>query len=447
MDSYLDKIYWGNTVQSYLIAIAGIFITWAVIRTLRRVVVKRLATWIARTTNKHDDILLVVIQRYVLPYAYLLINYQIIQELYLHPRLKKILGVAMALITTYYLVRLVNHAIQLAVNGFMRRRNETPERIRQLTGVLVVIKATIWFIALIFLLGNLGYDVRTFIAGLGVGGIAIALAAQTVLGDLFSYFVIFFDKPFEIGDFITTPSAMGTIEQIGIKTTRIRSLDGEQVVMSNTDLTKATIHNYKRLETRRVIFTIQVVYGTKNDLLKQIPTIVKDIVGSHDIALFDRTHLSAITATGFNFEVVYIVNSADFGKYMDVQQSVLLRIIEAFENRGIEFAYPTQSILINQSATVDDNDGANDVRRISGKQRKRVGNAGDDPGAINNDAGESFSKENSITGGAGKVNVGNAPGISVAADNGNPVDTRNRPGSRPPLDSGNPVIDRNAISK
>src|SRR5690606_30272375 len=154
---------------------------------------------------------------------------------------------------------------QLMVNGYMKRRHETPERIRQLNGVMIVIKALVWFVGFIFLLGNLGYDVRTMIAGLGVGGIAIALAAQTVLGDLFSYFVIFFDKPFEIGDFVKAGDSMGTIEQIGIKTTRIRSLDGEQLVMSNTNLTSSTIRNYKRLEKRRVVTSIGVTYQTKSE--------------------------------------------------------------------------------------------------------------------------------------------------------------------------------------
>jgi len=348
MDSYLDKIYWGNTLQSYLIVITGIIMCWATIRLLSRVVVKRLGAWIYKTRTVYDDILFSVIEKYLLPYAYLFINYQIIQQLNMHPRVRKILFVAIAVITTFYLVRLINHTIQLAINGYMRKRNESEERIRQLTGVLIVIKALIWIIGLISLLGNLGYDVRTFIAGLGVGGIAIALAAQTILGDLFSYFVIFFDKPFEIGDFITTPSASGIIEQIGIKTTRLRSLDGQQLVMSNTDLTRSTIHNYKRLEKRRVLFTLQVVYSTSKDLLQQIPGIVKDIITAQESTTFDRAHLSSLGASSINFEVVYIVDSADFGKYMDTQQSVLINIVEVFADRGIEFAFPTQTLVIDK---------------------------------------------------------------------------------------------------
>ncbi len=353
MNSILDKIYWGNTVQTYLMAIAGIFVTWVIIRTLRRVVLKRVDKWILKTDNTYDDILLRVIEKFVLPYVYLLINFQIIQELYLHPRLRKILVVAMAVVTLYYLVRLVNHALQLAVNGYMRRRNETAERIRQLTGVMIVIKALVWFVGFIFLLGNLGYDVRTMIAGLGVGGIAIALAAQTVLGDLFSYFVIFFDKPFEIGDFVKTGDSMGTIEQIGIKTTRIRSLDGEQLIMSNTNLTSSTIRNYKRLEKRRVVTNIGVTYKTKAELLKQIPVMIKDIIEANTDVVFDRSHLSKLDAYSINFETIYVIQTADYAKYMDTQQAVLLAIIEAFEARGIEFAFPTQTVVFDNSVKAE----------------------------------------------------------------------------------------------
>lgn len=329
--------------------VAGILLTWAIIRILRRVVLPRLNNWISKTSNSYDDLLLGAGQKYVLPYLYLLINYQIILGLHINARVQKILAVAMAVVTTYFVVRLINHVVQLSVNGFMRRRNESTDRIRQLSGVLFVIKALMWLVGFIFFLGNLGYDVRTFIAGLGVGGIAIALAAQTVLVDLFSYFVIFFDKPFEIGDFVTTPSASGVVEQIGIKTTRLRSLDGEQLVMSNTDLTKSTIRNYKRLEKRRALFNLQVVYSTDKAVLREIPTIIREIINAQEMTTFDRAHLSSLGASSINFEVVYIVESSEFGKFMDTQQAVLLRIMETFEARGIEFAYPTQTVFLNNA--------------------------------------------------------------------------------------------------
>ena len=347
MDSFLDKVYWGNTVQSYLIVIAGIFITWGIIRIIRQVLISRLELWIAKTSTNYDDVLLSVIQKYISPYIYILINYQIIRSLNLSPRMQKILATAIAMITVYFVIRLINHAVQLALRGFMRRRNESAERIRQIRGVVTVFKALNWIIGFIVLLANLGFDVRTFLAGLGVGGIAIALAAQTILVDLFSYFVIFFDRPFEIGDYVTTPSASGIVEQIGIKTTRLRSLDGEQIIMSNTEMTKSTIRNYKKLERRRSVFTLQLVYSTSIEVLKQIPTITKDAISGFELATFDRTHLSGFGGSSINFEVVYFVESREYVKYMDTQHSVLLKIMEAFRERGIEFAYPTQTLYFN----------------------------------------------------------------------------------------------------
>ena len=367
MDSFLDKVFWGNTVQSYLVVLTILFIIWAIIRILRRTVVVRLSRFISQTNTTYDDILLSVIQKYITPYLILVINYQVIKELNLSLKVQGILSVAMTIITTYFFIRLTNHAIQLSINGFMRRRNESAARIRQVTGALSVVKALTWIFGFVALLGNLGFDVRTFIAGLGVGGIAIALAAQTVLGDIFSYFVIFFDKPFEIGDYVTTPTASGIIEHIGIKTTRLRSLDGEQLVMSNSDLTKSTIRNYRRLEKRRSVLTLQVVYSTNTEMLKQIPTIVKDVVSSHELATFERTHLSSLGSSSINFEVVYMVNSPELVKYMDTHHVILMKIIEAFQDRGIEFAYPTQRLYIDSVREETEQVGkTNDMNANSG---------------------------------------------------------------------------------
>ena len=150
MDSVLDQVYWGNTVRAYLMVCAWIFITWAIIRILRRIVLAKVGKWISKTDTIYDDVLLSVVQNYVLPYVYLLINYQIIQGLYIKANVQKVLAVAMAVITTYFVVRLINHVLQLMVNGFMRKRKESGDRIRQLSGVLFVIKALMWLVGLIF---------------------------------------------------------------------------------------------------------------------------------------------------------------------------------------------------------------------------------------------------------------------------------------------------------
>jgi small-conductance mechanosensitive channel len=186
------------------------------------------------------------------------------------------------------------------------------------------------------------------VAGLGIGGIAVALAAQAILGDLFSYFVIFFDRPFEIGDFIIIGDFMGSIEHIGIKTTRIRSLGGEQLVFSNTDLTNSRIRNYKRMEKRRVVFKLGIVYQTTTSQVKEVPGIIKTAIENVQDTVFDRAHFATYGDFSLDFEVVYYVLSGDYNKYMDIQQDINFEIKEEFEKRGIEFAYPTQTLFLEK---------------------------------------------------------------------------------------------------
>jgi small-conductance mechanosensitive channel len=220
---------------------------------------------------------------------------------------------------------------------------------RDVKGIVPIIKVVIWSIGIIFLLDNLGFKINTVIAGLGIGGIAVALAAQALLGDLFSYFSILFDRPFEIGDFIIVGDYLGTIEHIGIKTTRIRSLSGEQLVFSNTDLTNSRVRNYKRMQKRRVVFQLGVTYQTTLQQVKEIPQIITDVIKNVNDTVFDRAHFSSYGDFSLNFETVYNVLSSDYNKYMDIQQEINFAIKEEFEKRGIEFAYPTQTLFMEKS--------------------------------------------------------------------------------------------------
>jgi small-conductance mechanosensitive channel len=185
------------------------------------------------------------------------------------------------------------------------------------------------------------------VAGLGIGGIAVALASQALLGDLFSYFVIFFDKPFEIGDFIIVGDKLGVVEYVGIKTTRIHALSGEQIVFSNTDLTNSRVHNFKKMEKRRVVFKLGVIYQTPAEKLKSIPRIVKDIIEEQQDVTFDRGHFQSFGDFSLNFEFVYYVAGADYNKYMDIQQAINFSINDIFAREKIEFAYPSQTLFVN----------------------------------------------------------------------------------------------------
>jgi small-conductance mechanosensitive channel len=217
------------------------------------------------------------------------------------------------------------------------------------TNLKAIIMASIWVAAALFFLANLGINITTFITGLGIGGVAIALAVQSVLGDVLSSFSISIDKPFEIGDFIVIDNLRGTVEQIGLKTTRIRSINGELLVFGNQDLTKARIQNFKRMQSRRILFRIGLVYGTNSAQLKAIPEIVKGIIEAQEQLQFDRCHFVELGSFSLNYEIVYTVSNPDFAIYCEHQQAINLALIEEFEKRGIEFAFPTQTILVDKN--------------------------------------------------------------------------------------------------
>jgi small-conductance mechanosensitive channel len=203
-------------------------------------------------------------------------------------------------------------------------------------------------VAGIFIMSNLGFDVTSLVAGLGIGGIAVALALQSVLSDVFSSFSIYFDKPFQAGDFIIVGQHMGIVKHIGIKSTRIQTLQGEELIISNKELTSARVQNFKKMEKRRITFTFGVTYQTPVKKLKKIPEMVKEIVAKIELADLDRVHFRKYGDFSLNFEVVYYVKIPDYGKYMDTQQEINLALKERFEKEGIEFAYPTQTIFLNK---------------------------------------------------------------------------------------------------
>jgi small-conductance mechanosensitive channel len=170
------------------------------------------------------------------------------------------------------------------------------------------------------------------------------------LGDLFNYFVIFFDRPFEIGDFIVVDDKKGTVEYIGIKTTRLKALSGEQLILSNSDLTKSRLHNFKRLQSRRIVFSFGIVYEVSPQQLREIPVLLKSIILEHSQTTFDRAHFVSYGSFSLNFEVVYFVENPEYNVYMDIQQNINIRIYEEFAKRNIEFAYPTQRVVSRDGA-------------------------------------------------------------------------------------------------
>jgi small-conductance mechanosensitive channel len=253
----------------------------------------------------------------------------------------------------WFLVLALQVAIWLdqAVQSWLHHVMYTPgTRKNPVTLVIlgVILRAVVWSMMLLSILANAGVDITALVASLGVGGIAIALAVQTVLSDVFASLSIGFDKPFEIGDFVVFNDVAGTIEHIGLKTTRIRSLSGEQIVCGNAILLQQIIHNYKRMQTRRIVFSFGVSLSTPPEKLRQIGDMVKQIVTDVGETTFDRAHLLGFESDRLSFEVVHIVSTADYNRYMDIQQEINIRLIEQLADNDIRLALPSIVVVDSQ---------------------------------------------------------------------------------------------------
>ncbi len=273
-----------------------------------------------------------------------------LQFLHLPPRGRELINTTITVIAFWQL----GVWASVAVNWWFERSRRT--RIaenRAATSSLAVIafiaKALVWVLIVLMTLENLGVNITTLVAGLGVGGIAVALALQNILGDLFASLSITFDQPFYVGDSISVDAFSGTVEHIGIKSTRLQSISGEQIVISNADLLKSRLRNFGRMSERRVLFTVGVTYETPVELLEQIPPLVREIVQAIADTRFDRCHFANHGATSLDFEIVYHVLTADYTRHMDIQQEIHLKLHREFARRGIEFAYPTQRLLMERA--------------------------------------------------------------------------------------------------
>ncbi len=353
MNTFWDYIFWGNTVRDWTIALSIIITSIIILSIVRRVVIVRIQKFSANTKTSLDDFIVSVIESSVMPLLYLVAIYFGLKYIHVNEKTDKVIRIALLLSTTFFILRIITSFVGYAFRQALSRKDHTEQREKQAKGILLIIQVVIWFLGLIFLVDNLGYDITTLVAGLGIGGIAIALAAQTILGDLFSYLVIFFDKPFEIGDFISVENKNGTVEYIGIKTTRLRTLSGEQLICSNTYLTNSRVHNYKRMQERRIVFTFGVTYDTPAEKVRAIPGMVKEIITSIDKTRFDRAHFQGFADSWLNFEVVYIVLSPEYNLYMDIQQAINIDIMEKFQGENIDFAFPSRTLYVQNGGIVN----------------------------------------------------------------------------------------------
>ncbi|HEY9559846.1 MAG TPA: mechanosensitive ion channel family protein [Anseongella sp.] len=351
---HIDNIYWGNSLKDYLIALGIIFGVALTGHLIKVFLLRSLNKWAVKSETKLDDFLLDSIGRTLIPLFYIVGLYAGFSQLSFTPNVEKAIEIVTKILITYLIVRVISSTISFLIASYLRRQERGEEKLRQTRGIMFILNVVIWIFGLVFLLANLGYDVTAIVAGLGIGGIAIALAAQTILADLFAYFVIFFDRPFEVGDFIVVDDKSGTVNEIGLKTTRLDAIGGEKLIFSNTDLTNSRLHNYNAMQRRRVVFKVGVVYETSAEHVKYIPEAITAIVKKQKDVIFDRAHFAAYTNTSLDFEVCYYVMGDDYNKYMNIQQAINTEIFVDFSKKGIRFAYPTQTLL--QPVIANEND-------------------------------------------------------------------------------------------
>lgn len=342
----LDFAFYGNTLRAWLIALAVLVVGTAVLMIVRRVLITRLSALASHTTFAADDFAVTLLRHTHTAFLAFLALGGASLALTLPALTRRYLNMVLGAVVILQMASWGNEAI-----AFWLRRYRTGQVGEQAgaqstaTAMGFMARLALWAVIILLLLDNFGLQVTTLIATLGVGGIAVALAAQSVLADLFAAMSIFLDKPFAIGDFIIFDEFLGSVQSVGLRSTRILSLSGEQIVISNSDLLKTRIRNYKRMFERRVVFSIGVRYGTPRHLLERIPGIIREAVEAQPSTRFDRSHFQGYGESALNFETVYYVLSPDYNVYMDTQQAINFAILRRFEEDGIPFAHPVRMML------------------------------------------------------------------------------------------------------
>lgn len=347
---WLEYVLFGNSALSWLLAVGLTALTLAALFILKRTALQRLRRFAARTATKVDDLVVEVLGS---TRGFILLG----AAIYVGTSLLSIPEPTARILDRVFVVLLFLQGALWgnATIGFSRNRIATPgdgpdpATASAIRAMIFVARLLLWGITTLLVLDNLGVNITGLVAGLGIGGIAVALALQNILGDLFASLSILLDKPFVVGDFVVVDAHLGTIENIGLKTTRLRSLSGEQIVISNADLLSSRIRNFKRMAERRVVTSIGVTYQTPPPKLATAAAIIRESIREQDGTRLDRVHFKDFGASALDFEAVYYVLDPDYNHFMDVQQAINLRIFERFAQENIDFAYPTQTVFVQES--------------------------------------------------------------------------------------------------
>ena len=349
MQDLIEQILFHNQPLSFGAALTIFIAVLLIFQLLGTVILRRVQTFAAKTETAIDDFVADLLSNTKVWFQILIAFYAGTFRIGLPVQISNLIVRIVIIVLWLQIGIWMSSAISFWVETYKRERlDKDASSVTTVSALSYIGNIILWTIVALLILDNLGIEVTSLIAGLGITGIAVALAVQNILGDLFASLTIVLDKPFVIGDFIVVGSHSGTVEKIGLKTTRLRSLLGEQIIFGNNDLLQSRINNFQYLKERRAVFSFGVRYETPYEKLKAIPDMVQEIIESREHVRFDRTHFKAYGDFALNFEVVYHVLSADFLLFMNIQQAVNLELFRRFEEEGIEFAYPTQTLILEQ---------------------------------------------------------------------------------------------------
>lgn len=370
--TFWEKTLFNNTVSVWftaiIIAVAVMLVLWI----LKRFVMQRLFRLVSKTDTLVDDLCAQVLKKTKTPFMVILALYVGSLALSLPRTLEEGWLNTIAVITLLVQCAFwADEIILFWIRVYQQKHiKDDAERVTTARAVSFLARLVLYSVLVLLALDNIpGVEVTTLIASLGIGGIAVALAVQNILADLFASFSITLDKPFVIGDFIILGDFMGTVEHIGLKTTRIRSLFGELIVIPNNDLLKSRIKNYKHMNERRIAFSVQVTYDTPADKIEEIPSLIQSIIEDQEKTRFDRAHFKALDESGLTFEVVYYMLDPDYNEYMDTQQAINLSLYRRFEEEEISFAYPTQTVHVQSTNPITPKTAAKTTKKKAAKKK------------------------------------------------------------------------------
>lgn len=346
---WLSQYGLGETANRWIIAALVFIVTTGLLYLMKGLVARRVSRLAARTSTVWDDAAVDAIQQTRAWFIFAVAAFCASLMLPIADEAERILRTVVVLVLLLQMAFWGHALVGSVVDRYVEKRIKyDPAAVMTISALGMLGKLVLFIVLLLLALDNMGIEVTALIAGLGVGGIAVALAVQSVLGDLLASLSIVFDKPFVLGDFIIVGDQAGTVQHIGLRTTRLASLSGEQLVFPNNDLLQSRIRNFKRMAERRVVFSLGVTYETPREILKNIPAELRQIIESHEDVRFDRAHFKDFGNFSINFEVVYFVLTPDYNRYMDIQHSINLAIHQRFESIGAAFAYPTQMLYVEK---------------------------------------------------------------------------------------------------